>query len=77
MKKEVKISDYEEEQHLMMLALNLVGLSVNYTTVDLIHSTLNQLKEDKGSMNLYDAVKIKSQHERKWENYFKEQTKSE
>lgn len=77
MKKEVKISDYEEEQHLMMLALNLVGLSVNYTTVDLIHYTLNQLKEDKGSMNLYDAVKIKSQHERKWENYFKEQTKSE
>ena len=77
MKQEVKISDYEEEQHLMMLALNLVGLRVNYTTVDLIHSTLNQLKEDKGSMNLYDAVKIKSQHERKWENYFKEQTKSE
>ena len=77
MKKEVKISDYEEEQHLMMLALNLVGLSVNYTTVDLIHSTLNQLKEAKDSMNLYDAVKIKSQHERKWENYFKEQTKSE
>ena len=77
MKQEVKISDYEEEQHLMMLALNLVGLSVNYTTVDLIHSTLAKLKEFQGSMDLYDAVEIKSQHEKKWENYFKEQTKTE
>jgi predicted nucleotidyltransferase len=77
MKQEVKISDYEEEQHLMMLALNLVGLSVNYTTVDLIHSTLAKLKEAKDSMDLHDAVYIKSQHERKWENYFKEQTKTE
>lgn len=77
MGQEVKISDYEQEQYLMMLALNLVGLSVNYKTVDLIHSTLNQLKEDKGNMNLYDAVEIKSQHEKKWEDYFKKQNKSE
>lgn len=77
MKQEVKISDYEEEQHLMMLSLNLVGLSVNYTTVDLIHSTLAKLKEKQKSMCLLDAADIKAAHEKKWENYFKEQTKTE
>lgn len=77
MKQEVKISDYEEEKHLMMLSLNLVGLSVNYITVDLIHTTLAKLKEAKDSMDLHDAVYIKSQHAKKWENYFKEQNKSE
>ena len=73
----VNVSDYEEPQHLMLAALNLVGLLVDYTTVDLIHSTLTKLAEKQGQMDILDAVFIKENHARKWEEYFKNQNKSE
>ena len=71
--KKVKISDYEEPQHLMMAALNVAGLAVDYITVDLIHSTLAKLTEKKGQMDILDGVYIKENHERKWDEYFKKQ----
>ena len=52
----VKISDYEEPQHLMLAALNVVGLPVDYITVDLIHSTLTKFTEKKGQMDILDGV---------------------
>jgi predicted nucleotidyltransferase len=69
----VNVSDYEEPQHLMLAALNLAGLPVDYITVDLIHSTLAKLTEKKGQMDILDAVFIKENHARKWEAYFKKQ----
>lgn len=69
----VKISDYEETQHLMLAALNLVGIPVDYVTVDLIHTTLTKFTEKKGQMDILDAVYIKENHARKWEEYFKNQ----
>lgn len=69
----VNVSDYEEAQHLMLAALNLAGLPVDYITVDLIHSTLAKLTEKKGQMDILDAVFIKENHARKWDEYFKKQ----
>ena len=75
MNREVKIADYEEKQQLMKLALNLVGIPIDYITVDLVVSTLNVLEQKGEKMDLKDAVKIKSLHEQKWDNYFKKQQK--
>ena len=73
MEQKVKISDYEDKQHLMMVALNMSGLHVDYVTVDLIHSALSKLTEKGSSMNVMDAVVVKESHSRKWSAYFKEQ----
>jgi len=73
MEKKVKISDYEDKQHLMMVALNMTGLHVDYVTVDLIHLTLAKLTEKGPAMNVTDAVIVKDTHSRKWSAYFKEQ----
>lgn len=75
MNREVKIADYEEKQQLMKLALNLVGIPIDYITVDLVVSTLNVLEQKGEKMDLKDAVKIKSTHEKKWDTYFKNQQK--
>jgi hypothetical protein len=73
MKREVKISDYEEKQQMLKLALNLVGIAIDYITIDLVVSTLDVIEKKGLKMDLQDAVKIKSFHEEKWENYFKKQ----
>jgi hypothetical protein len=73
MKSEVSISDYEEKQHMLKLALNLVGIPIDYITIDLVVSTLDVIEKKGFKMDLQDAVKIKSFHEEKWENYFKKQ----
>lgn len=75
MDREVKIADYEEKQQLMKLALNLVGIPIDYITVDLVVSTLDVLEQKGEKMDLKDAVKIKSTHEKKWEIYFYKATK--
>jgi hypothetical protein len=72
MKREVKIADYEEKQQLVKLALNGVGIPIDYITTDLIVSTLDLLEKRGDKMNLKDLAKIKSLHEKKWDNYFKE-----
>lgn len=73
MSQKVKVSDYEHEQHLLKTLLNLVGLTVDYVTADLIHSAFAKFKEKKGKTDLTDAVSIKIEHERKWEEYFQKQ----
>ena len=73
MEQKVKISDYEDKQHLMMVALNMSGLHVDYITVDLIHSALSKLNEKGSAMNVMDAVVVKESHSKKWTTYFKEQ----
>jgi hypothetical protein len=73
MERNVKIADYEDKQHLMLAALNMAGLAVDYITVDLIHSTLLKLTEKGGNMDILDAVVVKETHAKKWEEYFKKQ----
>jgi len=71
MEKKVEVQDYEDKQHLMMIALNMSGLAVDYITVDLIHSTLLKLTEKGGQMDILDAATVKENHEKKWKAYFK------
>lgn len=77
MERKVKISDYEEKQHIMLTALNLVGIPVDYITVDLIHSTLLKLTKKGGNMDILDAVSIKESHAKRWETYFKQKEEDE
>jgi len=71
MERKVEVQDYEDKQHLMMIALNMSGLAVDYITVDLIHSTLLKLTEKGGQMDILDAAVLKENHEKKWKAYFK------
>jgi len=70
--KQVKIKDYEKEQHHLKVALNSVGLMIDYETVDLIYRTLKVLEVKKGQMKITDSISIKTQHKEYWEEYFKQ-----
>ena len=77
MERKVNVRDYENEQHYLLCALNLVGVKTDYITTDLIYVTIEKLKEKGGIFDLKDAVKIKIEHERKWEDYFENQNDEE
>ena len=70
MEGKVEIKDYEQKQHLLLITLNLVGINIDYITVDLINSALEKLAEKDGNMDIRDAATIKALHEAKWNEYF-------
>ena len=73
----VKISSYEKEQHELKIALNMVGINVDYITTDLIYKTINEYNKLKGKMTVTDAVRVKYEHDIYWETYFKIQENKE
>lgn len=73
MSKKVKISDYEQDRHEALIALNMVGVQVDYITLDLMWGIMEIHHNKGGQVNIEDCVKIKVQHEEKWDNYFKKQ----
>ena len=77
MERKVSVKDYEKEQHYLLCALNLVGVQTDYLTTDLIHRTLEKLKEKGAEFDIKDSVSIKLEHEKKWEAYFKNKELSE
>ena len=68
----VEIKDWEQDVHLLYIALRSVGVGVGYMTTDLINSTLKVFNKSKGKMTLMDACKIKAEHQQKWDSYFSE-----
>lgn len=70
MERKVEIKDYEDKQHYLLVALNMVGIHMDYVTADLINLTLEKLAEKKGNMDMIDAATIKSIHFSKWDKYF-------
>lgn len=68
--REVKISDYQKEQHKLKVVLNLVGINVDYITTDLIYRTLKAYETLQGKFSVDDGVEIKHEHKTYWENYF-------
>ena len=70
MERKVEIKDYEDKQHYLLVALNMVGIHIDYVTADLINLTLEKLAVKKGNMDMIDAANIKSIHFSKWDNYF-------
>ena len=75
--RKVKISDYEHEKHESLIALNMVGIQIDYITHDLIWDIMKIHHEKGGQANIEDCVKIKLQHEEKWERYFEQQEKKQ
>lgn len=73
----VKIKDQNPFVKQLQMALNLVGIHVDYTTTDLISATIDVFNSKKGKMNLEDAAIIKSAHEIKWDNYFESKTEED
>jgi hypothetical protein len=71
MEREVKIKDYQSSTHLLMVALNSVGIHTDYPTTHLIESTINLLNEKGDKASIEDSVKIRTEHKKFWENYFK------
>jgi hypothetical protein len=67
----VEIKDYEPEVHLLSLAIQSVGIKIDYITCDLINSTLKVFNKLNGKMTIMDSCKIKSEHEKKWDLFFK------
>ena len=78
MDRKVEIKDYEDKQHYLLVALNMVGIHMDYVTADLIHLALTKFTEKGGNMDMLDAASIKEIHAAKWDNYFNplEKTKS-
>lgn len=66
----VKIKDYQKPQHLVLNALRLVGLDLDYTTADLIHTTYEKINEMGDNFSVKDASIIQYNHEKKWDEYF-------
>ena len=75
MSKKVKISDYQQDRHELLIALNMIGIQVDYITLDMIWEIMQIHNKKGGKVNISDCVKAKTQHEEKWENYFKNQDK--
>jgi hypothetical protein len=68
----VAIKDYEENVHLLLIALSLTGIQIDYPTADLVYSCLKRFNKLKGKMAISDGVEIKIEHQKKWDLYFKQ-----
>jgi len=66
----VAIKDYENDVHLLLNALLLTGIQIDYPTADLVHICLKRFNKLKGKMSISDGVQIKIEHEKKWKEYF-------
>ena len=73
----VKIKDRETEVEMFRMALNMVGINVDYIVTDLIDDVVRKMIEKKEKFSMRDAANIQVNHEQKWEKYFKEQKENE
>jgi hypothetical protein len=74
--RKVKISDYEQDKHESLIALNMVGVHIDYVTLDLIWDVMQLHHIKGGKVNIEDCCTLKAQHEEKWQKYFEEQDKN-
>jgi len=74
---DVPIRKRQDNITFLQMALNLVGIGVDYRTADLINETLIVLNKKKEKMNLLDSAKIQLEWEKKWDEFFKKLKKDE
>jgi hypothetical protein len=77
MKRQVPISDFELSRHELMIMLSMVGIYMEYPTVDLLYNSLEVWKKKKSKMDIEDCAVIKANHHKKWSEYFENQIKKE
>ncbi len=66
----VRIQDYDQDKHRIDVALSMVGLNLRYEHLDLMLDVIERVKHKK-PFTIDEAVKMKIEHERKWESYYK------
>jgi hypothetical protein len=74
---EIEIKEYEPEVHLLLLAIQSVGVQIDYVTCDLINSTLKVFNKMNGEMTIMDSCKIKAEHEEKWDLFYNQKKQSQ
>lgn len=66
----VQIRDRVDEIEFLRMALNTVGISVDYEGTDLIIETKKALDKKNGKFSLLDAAKIQNAWQKKWDMYY-------
>lgn len=67
----VPIKDRDSEVEKLRLALNMSGVQIEYTTVELVKNIFEEYKELGEDFSIKDSVRIETAWETKWSEYFK------
>lgn len=70
---DVKIKDRKDEIEFIRMALNIVGIGVDYANADLINRTIKELNKLKGQFSLKDGVKLLYDWKDDWRKYAEKQ----
>ena len=70
--KKVQIKDYKKDVNMLMLMMQGVGFSIEYTQVDMIQMCIEMIKLKDDQATLKDMAEIKANHSKKWDEYFAE-----
>ena len=67
----VKIKDYTEKLHSLQITYGMVGVHVNYPTLDLLDRAVKERDKLGGDVfSIADACRLRKEHEEYWEDYF-------
>ena len=64
--RDVEIKDYEKDVSFLMLALQCVGIAIDYITADLVNECFKLVQSKAGSGNMEDMARLKAEHTKKW-----------
>lgn len=71
----VKVDDKVDAIEYLRMALSMCEIGVSYQTADLIDEVVTEVRFKGGDFTVYDAARIFSTWQRKWNDYEKEQNK--
>ena len=66
---EVPTEDYDYKIHKLKILFAMVGVDIDYVTLDLMSDALAVSKDRGEAFNVEDAVNIQSNHEMRWKAY--------
>ena len=69
----IKLEDRDLRIEYYRLAINMVGISIDYQTTDMIATLIRRIDDIGGDFTLKDAVRIQVECGQRWEEYFKKQ----
>jgi len=69
--KKIKMKDRDGQIHEFMCCLRMAGIHTDYLTTEMIWKLFHEYKLKGGNFDLNTAVKMQSEHEKKWDEYFK------
>jgi len=69
----IKLEDRDLRIEYYRLAINMVGISIDYQTTDMIATLIRKIDAIEGAFTLKDAVRIQVECGEKWKEYFAKQ----